>query len=329
MATTEKTSVSREQLTSMYRQMALIRRLEELAAKAYTLQKIKGFCHLYIGMEAVAVGTAEAITKDDYMVTAYREHGQFIAKGGDPNAMMAELFGKETGCTKGVGGSMHLSDKSINFFGGYGIVGGHIPLAVGAAFASRYRDDNRVAVCFFGDGAAQQGAFFESLALAQLWKLPVVFLCENNFYAMGTSLERQSYLTDMSARADGLGMKRWQFRGFDVTEVYDNVKKAVDHARSGEGPVMLEAITYRYRGHSMSDPAKYRKTGELEEKKKEDSLELASQHLKDAFSVSDSEIEEIQKSIEVEAQAAYAFADESPEPNIQNLYNFVYADHAE
>ena len=177
MATTENLSVSREQLTQMYRQMALIRRLEELAAKAYTLQKIKGFCHLYIGMEAVAVGTAAALTNDDYMVTAYREHGQFVAKGGCPKAMMAELFGKATGSTKGVGGSMHLSDKSINFFGGYGIVGAHIPLAAGAAFASKYRDDGRVSVCFFGDGAAQQGAFFESLALAQLLKLPAVFLC--------------------------------------------------------------------------------------------------------------------------------------------------------
>jgi pyruvate dehydrogenase E1 component alpha subunit len=313
----------------MYRQMALIRRLEELAAKAYTLQKIKGFCHLYIGMEAVAVGTAEAITNDDYMVTAYREHGQYIAKGGDPKGMMAELFGKETGCTKGVGGSMHLSNKAINFFGGYGIVGGHIPLSVGAAFASKYREDGRVAVCFFGDGAAQQGAFFESLALAQLWKLPTVFICENNFYAMGTSLERQSYLTDMSARADGLGMKRWQFRGFDVVEVYDNVKKAVEHARSGQGPVMLEAITYRYRGHSMSDPAKYRKAGELEEKKKEDSLDLACERLKDVYDITDAELAEIKVSIEAEAQEAYRFADESPEPNIKDLYKYVYAEQAE
>jgi pyruvate dehydrogenase E1 component alpha subunit len=329
MATTENLSVSREQLVKMYRQMALIRRLEELAAKAYTLQKIKGFCHLYIGMEAVAVGTAEAITNDDYMVTAYREHGQYIAKGGDPKGMMAELFGKETGCTKGVGGSMHLSNKAINFFGGYGIVGGHIPLSVGAAFASKYREDGRVAVCFFGDGAAQQGAFFESLALAQLWKLPTVFICENNFYAMGTSLERQSYLTDMSARADGLGMKRWQFRGFDVVEVYDNVKKAVEHARSGQGPVMLEAITYRYRGHSMSDPAKYRKAGELEEKKKEDSLDLAIERLKEVYDITDAELAEIKVSIEAEAQEAYRFADESPEPNIKDLYKYVYAEQAE
>ena len=329
MAPTENLSVNRQQLTHMYRQMALIRRLEELAAKAYTLQKIKGFCHLYIGMEAVAVGTAEAITNDDYMVTAYREHGQYIAKGGSPDGMMAELFGKETGCTKGVGGSMHLSNKDINFFGGYGIVGGHIPLAVGAAFASKYREDGRVAVCFFGDGAAQQGAFFESLALAQLWKLPVVFLCENNFYAMGTSLERQSYLTDMSARADGLGMKRWQFRGFDVLEVFDNVTKAVEHARSGQGPVMLEAITYRYRGHSMSDPAKYRKPGELEEKKKEDSIDLAAERLKDAFGVTDEELNEIQASVEAEAQAAYTFADESPIPNMEDLYKYVFAEEAE
>jgi pyruvate dehydrogenase E1 component alpha subunit len=301
-----------------------------LAAKAYTLQKIKGFCHLYIGMEAVAVGTTAAINNDDYMVTAYREHGQFIAKGGCPKAMMAELFGRATGTTKGLGGSMHLCDKSINFFGGYGIVGAHIPLAAGAAFAAKYRGDDRVSVCFFGDGAAQQGAFFEALALAQVWKLPAIFLCENNFYAMGTSLERQSYLTDMSARADGLGMKRWQFRGFDVVEVYDNVKRAVEHARSGKGPVMLEAITYRYRGHSMSDPAKYRKSGELEDKKKnDDCLDLAIARLKTEFSVTEEELVGIRDSIETEAQAAYAFADDSPEPDIKHLYDYVYASHAE
>jgi pyruvate dehydrogenase E1 component alpha subunit len=328
MATIEKHSVSRDQLMNMYQQMTLIRRCEELAAKAYTLQKIRGFCHLYIGMEAVAVGACAALTNDDYMTTAYREHGQFLAKGGSPNEMMAELFGKSTGCTKGVGGSMHLSDKSINFFGGYGIVGAHIPLAAGAAFASKYREDGRVSMCFFGDGAAQQGAFFESLALAQLWTLPAVFICENNFYAMGTSLERQSYLTDMSQRADGLGMKRWQFNGFDVVEVYENVKKAVEHARAGKGPVMLEAITYRYRGHSMSDPAKYRKKGELEEKKKADCIDLAVARLKDEFGVSDEELAAAKESTDAEAQRAYDFAESSPEADINHLYNYVYASYS-
>jgi len=311
----------------MYRQMALIRRCEELAAKAYTIGKIRGFCHLYIGMEAVAVGACEALEKSDTVVAAYREHGQFMAKGGCPKAMMAELFGKRTGTTQGIGGSMHLADKEINFFGGYGIVGGHIPLAVGAAFASKYRGDNTVSLCFFGDGAAQQGAFFESLALAQLWALPVVFLCENNFYAMGTSLERQSYLTDMSQRGDGLGMKRWQFQGFDVIDVYENVKKAVEHARSGAGPVMLEAVTYRYRGHSMSDPAKYRRKGELEDKKKEDSIDLAIASLTQNFGVSEDEIKTIREDVEREAKEAYDFADDSAEPDPSNLYKYVYAEY--
>jgi pyruvate dehydrogenase E1 component alpha subunit len=253
--------ITREQLLEWYRMMSVIRRVEELAAKAYTLKKILGFCHLYIGMEAVAVGTAAALRPSDYMVTAYREHGQILARGADPKRVMAELFGKGEGVSRGIGGSMHLVSAEHNFWGGYGIVGGHVPLAAGGAFASKYRGDDRVSVAFFGDGAAQQGAVFEALAMAQLWKLPAVFLCENNYYAMGTSIDRQSYLHDMSRRGDGVGMTRWQFEGFDVYDVYRNVKAAVEHARSGKGPVILEAVTYRYRGHSMSDPAKYRKSG--------------------------------------------------------------------
>ena len=326
MAENVAVDVSKDHLLHMYRQMSLIRRVEEAAAKAYTLKKILGFCHLYIGQEAVAVGACEALEPEDYLVTTYREHGHFIAKGGSSNAMMAELFGKRTGTTNGVGGSMHLSDKSLNFFGGYGIVGGHIPLAAGAAFAAKYREDNRIAICFFGDGAAQQGAFFESIALSQLWQLPVVFLCENNFYAMGTSLERQSFLTDMSRRGEGVGMECWQFHGFDVEEVYGHVKKAVDHARSGKGPVLLEAVTYRYRGHSMSDPAKYRKKGELEEKKQRDCLEIAEAALREKHGVDDEAIAEIKASAKTAAKAAYDFAESSEVPDESKLYDYVYAE---
>jgi pyruvate dehydrogenase E1 component alpha subunit len=316
--------VTQDQLLDWYRQMLLIRRVEEQAAKAYTLKKIKGFCHLYIGQEAVAVGAAAALKPEDYMVSAYREHGHILARGADPTAIMAELFGKETGITKGVGGSMHMASRDLNFFGGYGIVGGHIPLAAGAAFAAKYRGEDRVALCYFGDGAAQQGAFYEALELAQLWNLPAVFLCENNFYAMGTSLERQSYLTDMSRRGDGVGMERWQFHGFDVVEVYENVKRAADHARTGKGPVMLEAITYRYRGHSMSDPAKYRKDGELDEMKKRDCMDLATSRLQDDFGVDEDTLKAIQAETKKIARAAYAAADEAKDPNPRDLYAYTY-----
>jgi pyruvate dehydrogenase E1 component alpha subunit len=313
-----------ERLLQWYHQMVLIRRVEEMAAKAYTLRKIKGFCHLYIGQEAVAVGAMAALEPRDTVVTSYREHGHILARGATPREVLAELFAKRTGVTHGVGGSMHMSRADLNFFGGYGIVGAHVPLAAGAAFASQYRGDGAVSLCFFGDGAAHQGAFFEALALAQLWKLPAVFLCENNFYAMGTSLERQSYLTDMSRRGDGVGMKRWQFHGFDVVEVASNVQAAVDHARSGEGPVIIEAITYRYRGHSMSDPAKYRAEGELEGMKKSDCLLLAESRLL-ALGVDPSEFERVRDEVEAIAKDAYDFAEASPEPDPATLYDYTWA----
>jgi len=322
----ERYPVTREQLLEWYRTMLLIRRVEELSAKAYTQRKILGFCHLYIGQEAVATGATAALKPEDYVVTGYREHGHALARGISPRSVMAELFGKATGASQGIGGSMHIASAEHNFFGGYGIVGGHVPLAAGAAFASKYRGEDRISLCYFGDGAAQQGAFFEALALSQLWKLPAVYLCENNYYAMGTSLERQSYLTDMSRRGDGVGMKRWQFSGFDVVEVYQNVAAAVEHARSGEGPVILEAVTYRYRGHSMSDPAKYRKEGELEMHRAKDCIASAEQRLKEHFGVSDDELTKLQGAVDEEAQDAYDFADSSPEPDPSHLYDFTYAE---
>ncbi len=316
--------VDAEGLLHLYREMVTIRRVEELAAKAYTMRRILGFCHLYIGQESVAVGAAAA-TGDDYWIAAYREHGHAMAKGMSPRAMMAELFGKATGCSEGFGGSMHLFDKDTRFMGGWGIVGGHVPLANGVGWAIKHRGEDRVCVCFFGDGACHQGAFFEALCLAQLYKLPVVFICENNYYAMGTSIDRQSFLTDMSLRANGVGMAREQFEGFDVEVVRDRVAAAREYARE-HGPVLLEVVTYRYRGHSMSDPAKYRPKGELEKKRTEsDCLAIVENRLLQDHGVTEEAIGAIRAEVDAIAQDAWDFADKSPAPSIENLYNKVYA----
>jgi pyruvate dehydrogenase E1 component alpha subunit len=326
MGEAEPPVVTKAMLTDWYRQMLLIRRFEEQAAKAYTLQKIRGFCHLYIGQEAVAVGACAAVRPDDVVVTAYRDHGHVLARGADPGAVMAELFGKATGVTRGIGGSMHLVDAAHHFWGGYGIVGGHVPLGAGAAFAFRYRGEDRVSLTFFGEGAAQQGAFYEALELAQLWRLPAVFVCENNFYAMGTSLDRASYETDMSRRGAGLGMRHWRFEAFDVVDVHRNVAEAAEHARSGKGPVLLEAMTYRYQGHSMSDPGKYRSKDEVDERRRtRDGLQLAEQRLTGEHGVTPEEIAALQDEAKRIAKAAYDFAEQSPEPDPADLYAYTYA----
>jgi pyruvate dehydrogenase E1 component alpha subunit len=317
--------ITRLELLHLYERMYAIRRVEEMAARAYTQRKILGFCHLYIGQESVAVGAAAACKPEDHWITGYREHGQAMAKGTSARAVMAELYGKATGSSRGLGGSMHIFDASVNFMGGYGIVGAHVPLAVGVAWGLKAKSTGGVAVCFFGDGAAHQGAFFEALCLAQLYTLPVVFLCENNYYAMGTSIERQSYLLDMSLRGRGVGMVREQFQAFDVELVRDRVGAAVEFARSGKGPVILEAVTYRFRGHSMSDPAKYRKEGELEAKKQTDPLLITEKRLREDFAATDPELEAIRQKVEAEAEDAVRFAEESPIPNPADLYNYTYA----
>jgi pyruvate dehydrogenase E1 component alpha subunit len=237
---------------------------------------------------------------------------------------MAELFGKATGCTKGLGGSMHLFDSSVHFMGGYGIVGGQVPLAVGVGWAMKQLGTGAVCLAFFGDGAANQGAFFEAMCLAQLYKLPVVFVCENNFYAMGTAVDRQSSLTDMSLRGLGVGMAREQFDGFDVEHVRDRIGAAIQHARSGSGPVIVEVVTYRYRGHSMSDPAKYRPAGELEEKKKSDPLLVTEKRLGD-LGVPAAAIEALRAEADAVASDAYTFAEQSPIPDPAHLYDYTYA----
>jgi len=318
-------AVDKDGLLDLYYKMLLIRRVEEMAAKAYTQRKILGFCHLYIGQESVAVGAAAACQPQDAWITGYREHGQAMAKGVSARAVMAELYGKATGTTKGLGGSMHIFDASVNFMGGYGIVGGQVPLAVGVAWAMKQKKTGGVAFAWFGDGAAHQGAFFEAMCLAQLWKLPMVFVCENNAYAMGTSIERQSALTDMSLRGLGVGMVREQFEGFDVEVVRERMGAAMAHARSGKGPVILEVVTYRHRGHSMSDPAKYRPAGELEEKKKSDPLVITARRLLEDFQVPQSVLDALHARIDAEAEDAAAFAESSPIPDPASLYDFTYA----
>jgi pyruvate dehydrogenase E1 component alpha subunit len=320
-------ALTAESMLELYREMYKIRRVEELAAKAYTQRKILGFCHLYIGQEAVAVGAAAAAGgAEDYWLAAYREHGHALAKGVSARKVMAELFGKADGCSHGLGGSMHMFDRSVNFMGGYGIVGAHVPLATGVAWAIKRRAESGVCVVFFGEGAANQGAFFEALALAQLYKLPVVFICENNFYAMGTSVERASAVTDMSRRAAGVGMVSEQVKGFDVRVVRERVGAAARFAREGSGPVLLELVTYRYRGHSMSDPAKYRSKDEVEDiKNTSDCLQLAEHHLKTGYEVTQDAIDAVREEINALAQDAWDFAEASPLPDPADLYKYTYA----
>jgi pyruvate dehydrogenase E1 component alpha subunit len=317
-------ALSKAGLLGLWEQMLLIRRVEEMAAKAYTERKILGFCHLYIGQESVAVGAAAACRPEDRWITGYREHGQAIAKGVSPRSMMAELFGKATGTTKGLGGSMHIFDKNVHFMGGYGIVGAQCALGTGVAWSLKHLKTDAVCLCWFGDGAANQGAFFEAMCLAQLYKLPIVFVCENNYYAMGTAVDRQSAITDMSERGLGVGMVREQFEGFDVEHVRQRMSAAIEFARSGQGPVIVEVVTYRHRGHSMSDPAKYRKPGELEEKKKSDPVMITEQRVR-ALGATEAELEAIRDRVEHTAKDAYEFADASPVPDPADLYHYTYA----
>jgi pyruvate dehydrogenase E1 component alpha subunit len=316
----EKTKV-----LAYYRQMLAIRRVEEAAAKAFSQGKIGGFLHLYIGQEAVAVGSVAALKPEDYVMTSYRDHGLAYAKGTSGRAIMAELFGKETGCSKGLGGSMHFFDEPNNFLGGWGIVGGHLPMAAGVGFASKYRGDGRVCLCFFGDGAVSQGATHEALSLAALWKLPVVFICENNLYSMGTPLSRSLSVLDVSQKALAYGMARDRFEGFDVLRVRDRVAEAVKRARYNSEPTLIEILCYRFRGHSMSDPGLYRTKEEIEEFKKRDCLSIARQYL-EQWSVDDKEFTKIEDSVKAEVEDAVKFADESPVLPAERLPDFNYVE---
>jgi pyruvate dehydrogenase E1 component alpha subunit len=313
-----------DHLTFLYRQMVLIRRLEEEAARAYATGKIGGFLHLYIGQEAVGVGAVAALRPDDYVVTTYRDHGIAIAKGMTSNALLAELWGKKTGCSQGLGGSMHMFDKEHHMLGGYGIVGGHIPLATGVAFASKYRADGRVTLCFFGEGAVSIGGFHEGVSLAALWKLPIVFICENNEYSMGTPLSRSMSLEDVSMKALGYGIDRDRFFADDVLQVQDRIADAVKRAREESLPTLVEVRTYRFRGHSMSDPAKYRTPAELEQHKAKDPLVRARAKLAE-LGLAEGKIKAVEDSVEAEVAQAIKFAEESPEPEPSLLAETTYA----
>lgn len=318
--------LSNAKLIDMYRQMLLMRRFEERAAQEYGKSKIGGFCHLYIGQEAVGVGAIAALREDDYIFSSYRDHGHALAAGMDPKEIMAELFGKFTGCSKGMGGSMHMFDASKHFMGGYGIVGGHVPLASGTAFASKYNGKDSVTICFFGEAAANQGVFHETLNLAALWKLPVIFICENNRYGMGTAVERASAVWDIYQKASAYDMDRLAADGMDVLEMYRVVKRAVDRARKNSSPTMIEARTYRFRGHSMSDPihGHYRTKEEVEEQKKSDPVPGFAAELITAGILTQAAIDQMEMEIKNTVTEAVDFADHSPEPPAEFLYENVY-----
>ena len=313
-------AIPREKLLTMYRKMVLIRRFEERAGQQYGLGKIAGFCHLYIGQEAVVVGAVEATRPDDFMLTGYRDHGHALARDAHAGMVMAELFGRTGGYSKGKGGSMHLFDIEHYFYGGYGIVGGQIPLAAGMAFASRYRNDDRITLCFFGDAAANQGSFHETLNMASKWKLPVLYICENNRYGMGTAFERVSAESDIYKRAPAYDMRGEVVDGMDVREVYELIKDCAGEVRSKKKPVLVEARTYRYRGHSMADPATYRTKGEVEQYRHNDPIpKLREQILKDK-SAGEQELDRIDAEVKKVVDEAIRFADQSPEPSLDELW---------
>ncbi|HEX8706895.1 MAG TPA: pyruvate dehydrogenase (acetyl-transferring) E1 component subunit alpha [Pyrinomonadaceae bacterium] len=314
-----------ETLLGLLHQMILIRRFEEKCAESYSLGKIGGFCHLYIGQEAVAVGALAALRPDDYVLTSYREHGHAIAKGISPDQVMAELYGKAGGCSSGKGGSMHLFDADVNFLGGHAIVGGQIPLATGVAFASKYKGTDQVTLCFFGEAAVNQGAFHESLNLAQLWKLPCIYICENNQYGMGTSLKRAMSLQDVSQKACAYEMASEFVDGMDVLAVREAVARAVERGRKEYLPTLLEVRTYRFMGHSMSDPGNYRTRAEIEKYQERDPLKLFTASLREKGLLDDKGLEAIEARVREEVERSVRFADESPEPAPEELYTHIYA----
>ncbi len=313
------------ELLQRYRSILRIRKLEEEAARAYVQGKIGGFLHLYIGQEAIAVGTEAALKKTDYVITTYRDHGFALTRGTSARSILAELFGKVTGCSKGLGGSMHMFDAANRFLGGHAIVGGHCALASGVAFRSKYLKTDDVCVCFFGEGSTNIGGFHEALSLAGLWKLPVVFVCENNLYSMGTPTTRTLPAKDVTDKAAGYGMEKDRFDGQDVLVVEERMKTAIERARKGEGPTLVEIITYRFRGHSMSDPGKYRTSDEVEQMKKNaDPLSICRAHCLKSGAKEDT-LAKIDSEVEAEIADAVKFADESAAPTMNEVRAAVLA----
>jgi len=320
----ESTEFSKETYMYWYESMQLMRKFEEKAGQLYGMQKIKGFCHLYIGQEACASGAVSALKKGDKWITAYRDHGHPLALGTDPKAIMAELYGKETGTTKGKGGSMHIFDKEHNFMGGHGIVGAQVPLGAGIAFAEKFNKTGNLCMCYMGDGAVRQGAFHEALNLAMLWKLPVIFVIENNGYAMGTSVARTSNVTDLYKLAHAYEMPSEPVDAMKVEDVHNAVATAAERARAGEGPTLLEFRTYRYKGHSMSDPQKYRSKDEVEQYKQRDPVENVRQTILTKKLATEKELDEIDAKIIQTVDESVKFAEESNFPDPSEALTDVY-----
>lgn len=317
---------SKETYMWWFERMKLIRRFEEKTGQLYGQQKIKGFCHLYIGQEACVAGAATALTKDDKWITAYRDHAHPLALGTSPNAIMAEMFAKATGCSKGKGGSMHMFDKEVNFMGGHGIVGAQVPLGAGIAFAEKYNNTGNVCICYMGDGAVRQGAFHEALNMAMTWKLPVIFVIENNGYAMGTSVTRTSNVTELYKLGLAYDIPSEPVEAMSVENVHEAVARAAERARAGEGPSLLEFRTYRYKGHSMSDPAKYRTKEELEEYKGRDTIEAVKATILLNEWATEEELDEIDNKAKQVVAEAVKFAEESPFPDPSELYTDIYVE---
>ena len=322
----KKVEFSNETYMTWYESMMLMRKFEEKAGQLYGQQKIKGFCHLYIGQEACAAGAVSALEEGDKYITAYRDHAHPLALGTSPGAIMAELFGKATGVSKGKGGSMHMFDKERGFAGGHGIVGGQIPLGAGLGFAEMYLNTGKVSICYMGDGAVRQGAFHEALNMAMTLKIPTIFVIENNGYAMGTSVQRTSNVTELYRLADAYEMPSQPVDGMNVEAIHLAVAEAADRARRGDGPTLLEFRTYRYKGHSMSDPAKYRTKEEVESYKNQDPIEQVKATILKKKIATEEELKEIDAKIKVQVKEAVDFAEQSPFPDASEAYKDVYVD---
>jgi pyruvate dehydrogenase E1 component alpha subunit len=317
--------MDKKKLLKLYYEMVLVRRLEEASARLYQEGKIGGFLHLYIGQEAVGSGIVAARQPQDRVITAYRDHGIAISCGMDPKVVMAELLGKETGCSKGRGGSMHLADVNLNFWGGHAIVGAHLPLAAGMAMADKYRNSDAATICMFGDGATNIGYFHEALNLSMVWDLPVLWVCENNQYGMGTAVERASAVSEIRQKAEGFGMPNARVNGMDVLEVYEATSAALKQVRT-DGPFLLEAVTYRYRGHSMGDPERYRQSEEVEKWRQDDPIGIFRERLTGHEGIDPAELDAEEVRAEEAVEDSIQFAESSPNPSPETLYDYVYSE---
>ncbi len=313
------------QALKYYKEMLLIRRFEEKSGQLYGMGLIAGFCHLYIGQEAVVVGMHNILQKNDYSITTYRDHGHILVAGADPKIVLAELMGRATGCSKGKGGSMHMFDPKNRFYGGHGIVGASATLGTGMAFASKYREEDSITLAYFGDGALNQGQIYESFNMAALWKLPIVYIVENNGYSMGTSLSRHCSVKDVYTRGESFGIPGVRINGMDILEVMEKGKKVVESVRMGNGPILIEMQTYRYRGHSMSDPGNYRSKEEvLNMREKHDPINLYQSYILENKLASEEALKTIEKEVKQIVEEAVDFAQNSPEPEPSELYTEVY-----